>query len=575
MKKLLATALAVTMTLSVAALPMENSGLFSGNKTITASAETSGNYEYEILDDGTVKITGYSGSETDLTIPSTIADKTVTSIGYEAFYDCQNLVSVTIPDSITKVEDEAFLDCISLTSITIPDSVTNIGHDVFCNTPWLETKQNNNPLVIVNGILIDASTSKGIVTVPDNVTSIGEFAFSGCTSLTKIIIPNSVKSIGFAAFQDCSNLEEVTIPQSIIKIEPFTFDCCIKLKKISLPNSITDIGAFSFRSCYCITSMVIPNSTTSIEESAFGNCKNLKSLMLSNNVKKIGESALYGCTSLKEIVIPKLVNNIENYALGYYSKGTNTTKISDFKIKCYKGTAGEKYAKDNGFNYDLWNKSSFAHSYKNINVKPTYFAKGYTAKKCSTCGAVTGKKETAMLTMSAPKSTSSANSVKLSWSKVSGAKGYVVYQKKSGKWSRIKVTSSNFYTVSKLKSGTTYQFCIKPYKTSGSKTVYGNTSKTLTTSTNPATVNFKLTAGSKKAAVKWSKVTGASGYKIYYKTSKNGSWKYLKTVNNKTTNYTKTGLAKGKTYYFTVRAYRTTGGKTYNGGYAAKSVKIK
>ena len=215
------------------------------------------------------------------------------------------------------------------------------------------------------------------------------------------------------------------------------------------------------------------------------------------------------------------------------------------------------------------------HSYKAATVKSTYFAKGYTAKKCSTCRAVTGKKETVMLTMAAPKSTSSASSVKLSWSKVSGAKGYVVYQKKSGKWSRIKVTSSNSYTVSKLKSGTTYQFCIKPYKTSGSKTVYGNTSKTLTTSTNPATVSFKLTAGSKKATVKWSKVTGASGYKIYYKTSKNGSWKSLKTVNNKTTSYTKTGLTKGKTYYFTVKAYRTTGGKTYNGGYAAKSVKIK
>lgn len=88
-------------------------------------------------------------------------------------------------------------------------------------------------------------------------------------------------------------------------------------------------------------------------------------------------------------------------------------------------------------------------------------------------------------------------------------------------------------------------------------------------------MSFKLTAGSKKATIKWSKVTGATGYKVYYKTSKNGSWKCLKTANNKTTSYTKTGLKKGKTYYFTVKAYRSVGGKTYNGSFTTKGVKVK
>ena len=192
------------------------------------------------------------------------------------------------------------------------------------------------------------------------------------------------------------------------------------------------------------------------------------------------------------------------------------------------------------------------------------------------CGTISNKKSSPLLTMTAPKASSnSTSSIKLSWGKVSGAKGYVVYQKKSGKWSRIKVTASNSYTVSKLKSGTTYQFCVKPYTKSGTKTIYGNASKTLTTSTNPATVSFKLTAGTKKVSVKWSKVTGASGYKVYYKTSKNGSWKTLKTCNNKTTSYTKTKLTKGKTYYFTVKAYRKLNGKTYNGSYTTKSIKSK
>ena len=217
-----------------------------------------------------------------------------------------------------------------------------------------------------------------------------------------------------------------------------------------------------------------------------------------------------------------------------------------------------------------------AHSYKKVTVASTYFEKGYTANKCSKCGAISNKKYTPLKTMSAPKASSnSTSSIKLSWGKVSGAKGYNVYQMKNGKWTRIKTLSGTALTVSKLKAGTTYQFCIKPYTKSGSKIVYGNISKTLTTSTIPATVTFKLTAGSRRVTVKWSNVTGTSGYKVYYKTSKNGSWKTLKTCSNKTTSYTKTGLSKGRTYYFTVKAYRTVGGKTYNGAFTTKSVKVK
>ncbi|MDD6489312.1 MAG: CAP domain-containing protein [Clostridia bacterium] len=220
-------------------------------------------------------------------------------------------------------------------------------------------------------------------------------------------------------------------------------------------------------------------------------------------------------------------------------------------------------------------KNVSGHSYKNITVKSTCFAKGYTARKCSVCGYITGKKYTSMLVMSAPKASVSSKSIKLSWNKVSGAKGYEVYQYKNNTWTKIKTTTSTSYTVTNLLSGTSQKFAIKPYSVSGGKTVYGSLSKQLYTSTNPVTVNFSLTSGTGKATVKWNKVTGASGYKIYYKTSKNGSWQTLKTVNNKTTSYTKTGLTKNKVYYFTVRAYRIVDGKTYYGGYVTKSIKIR
>ena len=172
---------------------------------------------------------------------------------------------------------------------------------------------------------------------------------------------------------------------------------------------------------------------------------------------------------------------------------------------------------------------------------------------------------------------SSANTVKMNWGKVTGATGYRVYKYNTftRKWQGIANVKGTSYTFKNLKAGTTCKFTVRAYKTLDKKTYLSPKYSTFTSSTNPATVNFKLTAGTKKATVKWSKVTGASGYKVYYKTSKNGKWIGLKTVNNKTTNYTKTKLAKGKTYFFTVKAYRTTGGKTYNASYITKSVKIR
>lgn len=172
--------------------------------------------------------------------------------------------------------------------------------------------------------------------------------------------------------------------------------------------------------------------------------------------------------------------------------------------------------------------------------------------------------------------TTSANAVKMSWNKVSGATGYRVYKynTSTNKWQGVANTKGTSYTFSKLKSGTTYKFTVRAYKTYDGKTYLSPKYSTFTSSTNPAAVNFTLSTSSKKATVKWNKVTGATGYKVYYKTSANDKWIGLKTTDNKTTSYTKTGLTNEKTYYFTVKAYRTVGGKTYNGAYTTKTIKV-
>ena len=166
-----------------------------------------------------------------------------------------------------------------------------------------------------------------------------------------------------------------------------------------------------------------------------------------------------------------------------------------------------------------------------------------------------------------------ARAIKLTWNKASGAQGYMLFKANNGKWECIKNLTATSYVVTGLDSATNYKFAVRSYRKSNGKTLASTSYPTVTTSTAPATVNFSLAAGKNSAVVKWTKVAGATGYIVYYKTSANGSWQRLKVTTG--TSFTKTGLVSGRTYWFTVKAYRTVGGVTYNGAFTTKSVKVK
>ena len=163
------------------------------------------------------------------------------------------------------------------------------------------------------------------VVIEDGVTSIGNWAFESCSSLTSITIPNSVTSIGAYAFSNCYYLTNITIPNSVTSIENYAFRACSSLTSITIPDSVTSIGELAFYDCDRLTSITISNSVTSIGERAFAYCSSLTSITIPDSVTSIGEAAFAGCSSLTSITIPDSVTSIGEYAFQSCSSLTSIT----------------------------------------------------------------------------------------------------------------------------------------------------------------------------------------------------------------------------------------------------------
>ena len=255
-------------------------------------------------------------------------DGDVTTIGERAFASCKSLTSVTIPDGVTTIGYGAFWNCSSITNITIPDSVTTIRERAFYNCSSLtefngKYASEDGRCLIIDGTLSSfAPAGLTEYTIPDSVTSIGQSAFSGCSSLTSVTIGDSVTTIGDEAFDDCYCLTSVTIPDGVTTIGFATFATCYSLTSVTIPDSVTTIGCAAFQGCSNLTNITIPNSVTTIGDRAFCYCSSLTSVTIPDSVTTIGYHAFYSCSSLTSITIPDSVTTIEWGAFAYCSSLT-------------------------------------------------------------------------------------------------------------------------------------------------------------------------------------------------------------------------------------------------------------
>ncbi len=248
---------------------------------------------YEKCEDGTLVITRYKGSSTEVEVPEKIGSSVVAKIGDWAFSP---------------------------------------------GAPRLRKEQSALRRAITR------------ITLPETICAIGDGAFYDCRALIQINVPDSVTAIGMRAFGCCDHLCTIDLPDGITRIGGDAFMGCDHLRAIKLPEGITEISAYTFGGCLSLKRVVIPKTVEVIYRQAFYNCSALESAVIPEGVIEIKQQVFAGCTSLRSVVLPASLQKIKNYTRGYEPE-TIFGKNADVTVTVAPKSYAEKYCRRNDIHY--------------------------------------------------------------------------------------------------------------------------------------------------------------------------------------------------------------------------------
>ncbi len=314
-------------------------------------------YDYEVDDDGNLKITRYTGTSQFPEIPEQIDGFPVRVIGRKAFMGNTNILSVTIPKGLREIEDGegnfegAFYGCTNLTLFSdgsnvvselsriganafkgsgiedldyIWENLVTIGEGAFAGCKGITRLILGPKLVEIKAAAFrDCTSLTKIVAENDVLESIGASAFSNCTALELVYSSGgfgNLNLIGESAFADCTNLGGFTFPQKVTRVSTGMFSNCSSLVRVGLHDDIREIGDFAFENCkklYRITipgsdpyAATIPMSVDYIGQSAFSQCESLESIVLPDAVTKIYPHTFLWCEKLTSVKVSKALTSI-------------------------------------------------------------------------------------------------------------------------------------------------------------------------------------------------------------------------------------------------------------------------
>ena len=377
-----------------------------------------------------------------------------------------------------------------------------------------------------------------------SIVDIDAYTFSYCEKL-KIVEAPQLISLSGSVFYHCYSLSKINLEQCR-SIHQSAFLHCQALTEINLPNVIR-IYRSVFYGCSSLKNVYLPK-LESIGDSAFQNCSSLETIDLSS-VIQIGKMAFVNCPNLKSVIFSNATESMGTVSFGYSIKDGYRPEnyLHGLTFYCPSGSMASIYGHAVGIPV-VW-----------TDVTPTPVPTTPTVTPAPTVTPI--PTATPVLTLNIPRLSeavpSGTKKMTVNWAKVPGADGYRVFVRSNGKWQALGNTASTFYIYTKAKSGQTYTFTVRAYKKTNSGYIWSayNKNGIRGIALDMPKLSKAAIAGTGKINLSWTKTAAADGYRVFVKY--NGKWQAL--GNTASASYTYPKAKSGRTYTFTVRAYKKNG----------------